>query len=54
MIEVNDALRMMKTEKVVGPNEIPIEVWKCLDDVVVGWLMNLFNKIFSFSKLPSE
>jgi hypothetical protein len=29
----NDALRSMKTRKVVGPNEIAIEVSKCLDDV---------------------
>lgn len=47
MIEVNDALRRMKVEKAVGPNEIPIEFLKCLGDVDVGWLTNLFNKILS-------
>ena len=34
MTEVNDALRRMKMRKLVGPDEIPIEVRKCLGDVV--------------------
>ena len=34
MTEVNDALNRMKMRKVVGPDEIPIEVRKCLGDVV--------------------
>lgn len=37
----------MKAEKAVGPNEIPIEFLRCLGDVGVGWLTNLFNKILS-------
>ena len=34
MTEVNDALRRIKMRKVVGPDEIPIEVRKCLGDVL--------------------
>ena len=34
MTEVNDALRRMKMRKLMGPDEIPIEVRKCLGDVV--------------------
>jgi len=40
--------------KAMGLNEIPIEVWKFLDDVVVCWLTNLFNKILSVNKIPNE
>lgn len=36
MTEVKDALRL---------DEIPIKVWKCLGDVSICWLTNLFNKI---------
>ena len=34
MAKANDALRM-KIGKSMGLDEIPIEVWKCLDDVGV-------------------
>lgn len=34
--------------------EIPIEVWKFLGDMGVCWLANLFNKILSANKMPSE
>ena len=35
----------MKTRKAVGPDEIPIEVWKCLGEFGIKWLTKLFNKI---------
>ena len=42
-------------EKAMGPDEIPIEVWKCLGDVGVCWLTNIFNKILSaINKMPSK
>ena len=28
--EVKNALRRMKKVKAVGPNELPLEVWKCM------------------------
>lgn len=35
-----------KTEKKnVGHDVIPIKVWKCLGNIGVTWLTNLFNKI---------
>ena len=45
MTEVKDALRIMNVVKAVGLDEIPIKVWKCLGDVSICWLTNLFNKI---------
>ena len=44
----------MKMGKFVGPDKFPIEVVKCLSDVVVYWLTNLFNKILSVNKISGE
>jgi hypothetical protein len=33
--EVKDALKMMKGGKAIGPDEIPIEVWRSLGDVAI-------------------
>ena len=30
VVEVRKALKQMKTGKATGPNDIPIEAWKCL------------------------
>ena len=46
--------KRMKIVKVMGLDEIPIEVWKYLDDVGVAWLTNLFSKILSVNKMSSE
>jgi hypothetical protein len=44
--EVKDALKRMKGGKVMGPDGIPIEVWRSLGDVAIVWLTKLFNLIF--------
>jgi hypothetical protein len=44
--DVKDAFKRMKGGKVMGPNGIPIEVWRSLRDVVIVWLTKLFNLIF--------
>jgi hypothetical protein len=46
IIGVNDASRKNDMGKAMGLDEIPIEVWKCLGDVVC-WLTNLFNKVLT-------
>ena len=33
--EVKEALKRIKSGKVVGPDGIPIEVWRCLGEVGV-------------------
>ena len=43
--EVKEALKKMKSRKAVGPDGIPIEVWRYLREVCVRWLTNLFNTI---------
>ena len=40
--------------KAMGPNEIPIEFWKCLGDVGICWLTKLFNKTLSSNKMLNE
>ncbi|XP_071708217.1 uncharacterized protein [Rutidosis leptorrhynchoides] len=52
--EVRLALRKMGRNKSVGPDQIPIEAWRCLGDTGVRWLTCLFNKTFRSSKMPME
>ncbi|KAL5123966.1 Craniofacial development protein 2 [Glycine soja] len=48
--EVKEALKRMSNGKAVGPDNIPIEVWKTLGDRGLEWLTKLFNEIMSKSK----
>jgi hypothetical protein len=52
--EVKDALKRMKGGKAMGPDEIPIEVWRSLRDIAIVWLTKLFNLIFRSNKMPDE
>jgi hypothetical protein len=52
--EVKAALTRMKGGKALGPDAIPIEVWRCLGDVGIVWLTKLFNNIFRLNKMPDE
>jgi hypothetical protein len=46
-------LTMMKGGKAMGPNGIPIEVWRNLRNVAIVWLTKLFNLIFRSNKMRS-
>ena len=52
--EVKRALRKMGRAKAVGPDQIPIEVWKCLGEEGARWLTDLFNVIFKTARMPEE
>ncbi|XP_071738793.1 uncharacterized protein [Rutidosis leptorrhynchoides] len=52
--EVRLALRKMGRNKSVGPDQIPIEAWRCLGEAGVRWLTCLFNKMLRSSKMPME
>ncbi|KAK3510982.1 hypothetical protein QTP70_027786 [Hemibagrus guttatus] len=42
----------MKSGKAVGPDDIPVEVWKCLGEAAVEFLTSLFNRVLaSFRKV---
>ena len=50
--EVRRALGKMKKGKAVGPDGIPVEVWRCLGEEGVDILWDLFNKIYQQEKIP--
>ena len=53
--EVKNALRRMKKGKAVGPNELPVEVWKCLGKMGTKLLTGLFNRLLMAGKrMPEE
>jgi hypothetical protein len=52
--EVKDAFKRMKGGKAIGPDGIPIEVWRSLGDVAIVWLIKLFNLIFRSNKMHDE
>ncbi|KAK3533082.1 hypothetical protein QTP70_006786 [Hemibagrus guttatus] len=43
--EVRKALKRMKSGKAVGPDDIPVDVWKCLGEAAVEFLTSLFNRV---------
>ncbi|PWZ33919.1 hypothetical protein Zm00014a_015628 [Zea mays] len=53
-LEVKEALKRMKGGKAMGPDGIPIEVWRCLGDTAIVWLTKLFNHIFQSNKMLDE
>ena len=48
------ALEMMKSNKALGPDDILIEAWKCLDKKGGAWLTSLFSKILLIRKMPKK
>ncbi|KAK3552900.1 hypothetical protein QTP86_028010 [Hemibagrus guttatus] len=52
--EVRKALKRMKCGKAVGPDDIPVEVWKCLGEAAVEFLASLFNRVLESERMPEE
>ncbi|KAF7699893.1 hypothetical protein HF521_002851 [Silurus meridionalis] len=52
--EVRAAIKRMKSGKSVGPDDIPVEAWRCLGEMEVKFLTKLFNKILEGEKMPEE
>jgi hypothetical protein len=52
--DVKDVLKRMNGGKVMGPDGIPIEVWRTLGDVKIVWLTKLFNLIFWSNKMHDK
>ncbi|KAK3550531.1 hypothetical protein QTP70_000024 [Hemibagrus guttatus] len=57
--EVRKALKRMKSGKAVGPDDIPVEVWKCLGEAAVEFLANLCNRVLenlekAYDRVPRE
>ncbi|KAK3524762.1 hypothetical protein QTP86_002705 [Hemibagrus guttatus] len=57
--EVGKVLKRMKSGKAVGPDDIPVEVWKCLGEAAVEFLTSLFNRVLEnlekvYDRVPRE
>ncbi|KAK3549709.1 hypothetical protein QTP86_007157 [Hemibagrus guttatus] len=52
--EVRKALKRMKSGKAVGPDDIPVEVWKYLGEAAVEFLTSLFNRVLESERMPEE
>ena len=52
--KVKNALRMMKKGKPVGPNELPVEVWKCMGEMRIKFLTRLFNRLLMGKRMPEK
>ena len=52
--ELKNALRRMKTDKAVGPNELPVEVWKFMAKIRTKFLTRLFNRLLIGERMPEE
>ena len=52
--EVKNALRRMKKGKAVGPDELPVEVWKCMEKMGIKVLTRLFNRLLMSEQMPEE
>ena len=52
--EVKNALRRMKKDKAVGPDELPVEVWKCMGKMGIEFLTRLFNRLLMGERMPEE
>ena len=52
--EVKNALRRMKKGKAVGPDKLPIEVWKCMGEMGIKFLNRMFNRLLVGKRMPKE
>ena len=52
--EVKNAVRNMKKGKAVGPDELSIEVWKCIRKMGIKFLTRLFNRSLMGEYMPEE
>ena len=50
--EVKNKLRRMTKGKAVGPDELPVEVWKCMGEMGINFSTRLFNKLLMGERMP--
>ena len=44
----------MKKGKAVGPDELPVEVWKCMGEMAIEFLTRLFNRLLVDERMPNR
>ena len=52
--EVKKAQRRIKKGKSVGPDELPVKVWKCMGKMGKKFLTRLFNRLLVNERMPEE
>ena len=52
--EVRENMKRMKNGKAVGPDDIPVEVWKCLGEIALEFLTELYNRTMESERMPEE
>ena len=52
--EVIENMQRMKNGKAVGPDDIPVEVWKCLGESALKFLTKLYNRTMESERMPEE
>ena len=52
--EVMENIQRMKNGKAVGPDDIPVEVWKCLGESALKFLTKLYNRTMESERMPEE
>ena len=52
--EVKNALRSIKKGKAVGPDELAVEIWKCMREMGIKFLTRLFNRLLVGEQMPEE
>ena len=50
--EAKNAVRRMKKGKAVGPDELPVEVWKCMGEMGIQLLTRLFSRLLVGEQMP--
>ena len=52
--EVKNVLRRMKKDKAVESDELPVEIWKCMEEMGINFLTKLFNRLLVGEQMPEE
>ena len=52
--EVMENMQRMKNGKAVGPDDIPVEVWKCLGESALKFLTKLYSRTMESERMPEE
>ena len=47
-------MQRMKNGNAVGPDDIPVEVWKCLGESALEFLTKLYNGMMESERIPER
>ncbi|KAI8431530.1 hypothetical protein MSG28_016030 [Choristoneura fumiferana] len=53
-MKIKLAIRKMEHNKALGPDNVPVDIWKLLGEDALPWLTSLFNKIAFEGKIPAS